>query len=341
MTKVTRMVMQGRTARWTRAAARVALWGLVVGIGGAGWAQLVPPGFDAASFARFGVGTRALGMAGAYVSVAEGAVAGYWNPAGLARMPNLEIEGMYTNWLGADIHFQYITVGGVPPAGEERLRVRLGEQYLVFGVTWMSVQIADIPWSEDDVVGVFDAWSHQGLVSLAFPISAAQGLDGGLNVKLYHDSILEGKSFGVGLDLGLLLRSEIGGVPVQVGLSSTDVGGSQIQWYGTTGEPVNHVPWIARAGASAQFQLWEARLLGAASYEWGMDRPRFERLRVGVEIAMAWLGLRLGWDQPLAGDPGRWTVGLGISIGEWGTVEYALLPGKLGDSHLVALRLNL
>lgn len=336
------MTFGGNMHRWMLAAARGALsLALVLGSGWAGRAQLVPPGFDAASFARFGLGTRALGMAGAYVSVAEGAVTGYWNPAGLARMADLEVEGMYTNWLSADIHFQYVTVAGVPPLGEERLQLRLGEQYLVFGATWMSVRIADIPWAEDDVVGMFDAWSHQAMISLAFPISERRGLDGGLNVKFYHDSILEGRSFGLGFDFGLLLRSEIGGVPVRFGLCSTDVGGSRIQWYGTTGEPVNHVPWIVRAGVATQFQVWEARLLCTGSYEWGADRPRFERLRAGIEIAMAWLALRGGWDQPLAGDPSRWTVGLGISLGDWGVVEYALLPGKLGDSHLVALRLNL
>jgi len=33
----------------------------------AAWAQ-VPPGYDAASFARIGVGVRALGMAGAFTA---------------------------------------------------------------------------------------------------------------------------------------------------------------------------------------------------------------------------------------------------------------------------------
>lgn len=316
----------------------------ILAAAGTGWnglGQVVPPGFDAASFARFGLGTRALGMAGAYVPVAEGAMAGYWNPAGLAMMTDLQVEGMYANWLGADIHFQYVSAAGHPQIGEDRLSLRLGEQRLTLGVTWMSVRIADIPWSEDDVVGTFDAWSHQVMLSLGFQVSEANGVNAGLSVKFYHDSILEGRSFGLGVDLGLLWRTEVRGVPVRFGLCTTDAGGSRVKWYGTTGEPVNHVPWIVRAGAAAEFQVREARVLCAAGYEWGADRPRFERLRVGVEIAVAWFALRGGWDQPLADDPGRWTVGLGIALGDWGMVEYALLPGKLGDTNLIALRLTL
>lgn len=302
--------------------------------------QGVPPGFDAGSFTRLGFGGRALGMGGAYVAVAEGTIAGYWNPAGLARLAQLQVEGLYTDWLGAGIFLQYLTVGGAPPIGENRWALRIGGRALTFGLTWASVRVADIPWDEDGVQSTFDAWSHLWLASVAVPVSEDHGLDLGASVKVYHDRILEGSSFGMGVDVGLLWRTAVREIPVSLGVCAVDLGGSQIQWFGTTGEPVNHVPWLMRGGASATFPIWEAVLLCTASYEWGVDRPRFERARVGIEARLAMVSVRAGWEQPFNEDPGRWTAGAGVSILEWGAVEYAFIPGRLGDSHLVALRLK-
>ncbi len=299
-----------------------------------------PPGFDAASFARLGVGPRALGMAGAYVAIAEGASAGYWNPAGLAAILDFQSEGMYTNWLGADIHYQYISLAGYPPLAEERPALQLDDKRILFGLTWLSVRVAGIPWWEEETgaVGTFDAWSHLVLVSVAIPLAQTPSLAIGANVKLYHDRILEGQSLGVGFDLGLLWLTNAGRVPVRLGLCTTDLGGTVIRWRGTVGETSNYVPWIVHVGGAVE--LWEQRLLFGATYEWSLNRPRFERLRVGGEVSLGLLCLRAGWDQPLAGEPGRLSVGVGIMPWPEMVFDYAFLPGGLGVTHLVSLNLT-
>jgi len=311
-----------------------------------GWAQ-VPPGYDAASFARIGVGVRAMGLGGAYVAIAEGPSAAYWNPAGLAELTSFQAEAMYTDWLRAGVFLQYVGVAGYIPLGEERPTLRIGQYPLTFGLNWFSVSIPDIPWVEETgEVGTFTAWSHLFLFSTALPLR--EDLSFGTNVKVFHDRILEGYSLGISLDVGLLLRGEVRGVPFQAGIATYDIGGPAIQWFETTGEPVVYLPWLVRLGGA--IKLWEGQVLACASLEWALNRPRFERARLGVEVQAAWLALRFGWDQPLwkeplpqggeALAPGNWSVGAGIRAFPWLSLDYAFIPGRLGDSHLLAISLS-
>jgi len=335
---------------------RILLATVLLGVGWIsvfGLAQQVPPGYDAASFARLGAGIRALGMGGAYVAVAEGPIGGYWNPAGLATISGFQMEGMYTNWLQADIHYQYISLGGYPPIGDQRPTFHLGEYPVTLGLSWLSVGVMGIPWwDEQGNYGTFDAWSHLFVLSAAFQIVQMESLSVGGSLKVYHDRILEGQSWGLGFDLGAIWSTEVRGVPVRIGVCTTDLGGTTVKWYGTPGEVTNYVPWLMRIGVAADFPVWEGHFLFALSYEWGLNRPRFERARVGGEIRFGWFALRAGLDQPLwqepnsaAGGqetlaPGRWSLGAGLAPLDWVTLEYAFLPGKLGDSHLVALRIS-
>ena len=48
--------------------------------------RLTNRGTTAASFLEVGIGARSMGMGGAYVAVAQDAIAMYWNPAGLSRI---------------------------------------------------------------------------------------------------------------------------------------------------------------------------------------------------------------------------------------------------------------
>lgn len=303
-----------------------------------GAAQGVPPGVDAASFSRIGIGGWPLAVGGAYVALADGPTAGYWNPAGLAFLSNFAVEGMYTNWLGAGIHYQHVGVAGSPPSGEGWPTLRIDGTSLTFALNWLSVVVPDIPWVEEGgEAGFFTAWSHLFLLSAGWPL--ADGLALGATVKIYHDRILEGTSLGVGADLGLLWKTELAGRPLCLGLVTTDLGSSRIQWYGTTGEPVNYVPWLVKAGAA--LFLWEDWFILSATAERGLDRPRLERVRLGAGLQLDALSIGAGWNQPLYGEPGRWSVGLRAQPLPWLALEYAFLPSPLGDTHWLALRLLL
>jgi len=191
-------------------------------------------GYDAASFARIGVGVRALGMAGAFTAVAEGPMAAYWNPAGLATLPTFSAEGMYTNWMSAGIPYQYLILAGYPPLREGRPALLWQGEPVVFGLGLVSVVVPDIPWIEESgETGVFTALSNLFLLSFGLSLPNPSGLSLGASLKIYHDRILEGTSFGLGLDLGFLWRGEVAGIPVSLGIVTTDVGETKIRWYGT------------------------------------------------------------------------------------------------------------
>lgn len=64
-------------------------------------------GVSGASFLQLGAGARALGMGEAFGSVAEGAEAIYWNPAGLAQLPRPELAYARTELMHGRSHHDF------------------------------------------------------------------------------------------------------------------------------------------------------------------------------------------------------------------------------------------
>lgn len=56
------------------------------------------PGSTSAQFLKIGISARAIGMGEAYTAVAEGADAFFYNPAGLARIPSVDIYASHSTW---------------------------------------------------------------------------------------------------------------------------------------------------------------------------------------------------------------------------------------------------
>ena len=63
-------------------------------------------GTTAAKFLHMNVGSRAVGMGGAFTSIANDATAMYWNPAGLGFHKVKEVFFNHSNWI-ADISYDY------------------------------------------------------------------------------------------------------------------------------------------------------------------------------------------------------------------------------------------
>lgn len=71
-------------------------------------------GTTAASFLEIPVGAKAIGMGGAYVSLANDASSLFWNPAGITSVEKYEVLFSHTNWI-AETSFDY--AGLVIPLG--------------------------------------------------------------------------------------------------------------------------------------------------------------------------------------------------------------------------------
>ena len=71
----------------------------------------------AGEFLSAGVGSRALGMGGAFVAVANDVTAGYWNPAGLVDSPGLQFQFMHAKQFMSSIQYDYL--GASKPMDEK------------------------------------------------------------------------------------------------------------------------------------------------------------------------------------------------------------------------------
>ncbi len=81
--------------RLTPVAAVLAVMGLLCASARPAWALSAPQtGGQPGEFLQFGVGARALAMAGAFYAISDDATAAYWNPAGLAQLQRKQFTTM-------------------------------------------------------------------------------------------------------------------------------------------------------------------------------------------------------------------------------------------------------
>jgi hypothetical protein len=86
-------------------------------------------GRTAADFLLIGIGARPAGMGGAYTAVAEGALAAYWNPAGLTNVEEGEVVLGHYSWI-QDITLEH---GTVAYNVNDRAKAALSVTYLDYG----------------------------------------------------------------------------------------------------------------------------------------------------------------------------------------------------------------
>src|SRR5436190_7585629 len=61
-------------------------------------------GASGSVFTKIWVGARASGMAGAYTAMTDDISSLYWNPAGISRLPGVNVGASYTRWFGDIAH---------------------------------------------------------------------------------------------------------------------------------------------------------------------------------------------------------------------------------------------
>jgi hypothetical protein len=221
-------------------------------------AGAVPAGAEVAKFSaeflKIGVGARALGMGGAFVSIADDATATYWNPAGLVQLESREAMGMHASQFGGVVGHDVL--GVVAP-----LKSASGRSAL--GLTLIRLAVDDIKITKDAKVGedangnpIIDPnrVEEKSAYDLALLLSYARTLgdtwSAGANVKLIRQSLAgEGASFGVGADLGLRYQP----MPnLAFGLRLADITTTQLYW--DTGRRETVAPTVA-LGAHATREI--------------------------------------------------------------------------------------
>jgi hypothetical protein len=150
-------------------------------------------GTTAASFLEIEVGSRAIGMGGAFVAVADDASAIYWNPAGLSRLEKSELTFTHTEWL-IDINFDF--TGGILSLGSN-------------GIVGLSITALSMPDMEVRTVEEPEGTGERFSVgSMALGLTYARNLTDrfsiGFNTKYIQEKIWHMTATSFAVDFGTL-----------------------------------------------------------------------------------------------------------------------------------------
>lgn len=320
-------------------------------------------GINPAAFLDIGVGARALGMGGAFVSVSDDATASYWNPAGLGLIDNIQSSLMLqkladAKWPGIeDIAPSHQFFNIVFPLNKTKLldKGSLGLSVVLF-------KINDIPHtyidSNGDLYrGSFNDTESAYYFSFGYPVYKKELLLGG-SIKLISQSFsgIQGASaFGWDVDAGMLLL-----LTPRLNLGFLLSKGAELKW--ESGYVDKDSP-NSKIGISYNYGFMKKmNILGACDFiqkknvplmaslgfelsflpEYSKDKNRLGKasLRAGVEKLT--VENRHGYLRELNSDI-NWNAGGGMKIGVYGfdiQLDYSFNFQKIGSKHIVSIILG-
>lgn len=271
----------------------------------------------AGAFLELGVGARPLGMGSAYVAVAEGPEAGYWNPAGLASGKGTTLGFMHSERFAGLVRNDFLGASFSRKGwGAGTSLIRTG----VEGIKFTALRdTTDTLSSENRPYVIREVGSGDYVLLLSSALSSGRLALGG-SFKLVHRRLWEHTAWGAGLDLGVLYAW--GGF--RAGVCLHDVYGTPVFW--DSGSKDTIVP-------SLDVGLYYRRDLLGGSFCLSTSYSR--KLKAGLEYVYSkGLALRFGWDGT------GLTTGAGISF-RWFRVDYAFLANRsLGGTHRISLQVN-
>ena len=318
-----------------------------------------------ADFLAGGVGARALGMGGAYVSHANDVTAGYWNVAGLNAIAIPEGAYMHAERFDGAVSFDYAAV-----AFPLSSRSTVGVSFVRSAVD----DIANTLDAFDPATGLPrpDAASYVEYFSAAdnaLFLSYARGVTDALAVGATAKVVRRGigsfaSAWGYSLDVGA--QYQIG--RVRVGANLQDVTGmlqswsideAQFEQLDAASRPVGLteiVLPVARLGASTQIPFGENfGITAAADLDLGFDGQRANVLNAGDLTFRPRIGGELLYRDALAFRAGiadlttnaefgtqiTPAVGMGLKLGalnvDYSFGDFGGLSSELGYSHRVSV----
>lgn len=146
-------------------------------------------GETAADFLLISVGARAAGMGGAYSSIAEGAQANYWNPAGLPFVDKGEVIFGHYDWL-QDISMEH---GAIAYKLNEKTSLGFSVTYLNYGV---------IEGFDDAGISTGELSAYDLAISASVGKKVMDNLSFGLTGKLINQKLDDITGTGFALDFG-------------------------------------------------------------------------------------------------------------------------------------------
>lgn len=307
----------------------------------------------AAEFLRIGVGSRALGMGGAFVAIADDGTASYWNPAGLGNLNKHQFLFSHVQMFDNLAHHNFAS-----------LSFKVGSD-IGLGISWIRLAVDDIPRYSELKGTRYDRFMNPDLRSTGRPegyfgdiedalfLSFGKGFDfdlalgGGLMPTLIPARLSVGVSYkyisqildtaagkGQGIDIGIKLSfmglTSDENLPQRnfsFGINLQDISGTTLLW-NTANHTKDQLPLNLLVGMSYSERLpW---LNSQIMFSLGRDNSYESSNHLGGEINIRdVLSLRVGIQNK------DFTAGAGLKI-FWFRMDYAFVSYDLGNSHRIS-----
>lgn len=305
----------------------------------------------AGEFISLGVGGRALGLGGAYVALANDVTAGYWNPAGLARINYPQIALMHDEQFGSLVNHDYgavaFPVGASTSIGISLIRLGVDDipdtrnagVDINGNLTYDPAQFSRI---DPNRVTYFNAADYA--LYFSYARRSSDEFTYGANVKLIRRDMGDASATGIGFDLGLWYR------PFErmvVGANVQDITTTFLAWSTGRNELISPTMKLGTAyfidllgGRFAPALDVDVRFEGRTSASTAAVGPVSFDLHGGLEYLFKDLiAIRAGYS-----DVKQLTMGIGVHFPKL-NIDYSLAKfdaaDQLGNTHRISLMFTL
>jgi hypothetical protein len=303
-------------------------------------------------FLSIGAGGRASGMGSASVAVVNDVTAGYWNPAGLARINYPQFSLMHEEHFGNLVNYNYGAVA--IPYGKD----------MSFGLSIIRLSVDGIPDTRNALYdangdGILDIHSDRldysritefNNTDWAFLLSFAKrqtdNFYWGANVKIIRRDIAEFSAMGIGFDVGAYYT------PMEnlfLGASIQDITTTLVAW--STGRNELITP-TAKVGAAYAISVLGGNIMPAVDFDIRFEnRKSASTFAVGPVSFDAHTGFEYKYKNAFAvragySDVKQFTVGAGVFLPKL-TIDYSFArftqseTERLPDTHRISIMLTL
>ncbi len=204
-------------------------------------------GTSGAQFLKIGAGSRAAGMAEAYVAVADDVYSGYYNPAGLTRMTAPEFAGQHVSYF-QDTNYEFVSFA-FPFERQRSSPAKVGQKEFsrqALSLSIYNLSVNDIERRTQDTIvaaGLFDSSDRAYAVSYARRLMEDFSVGG--TVKYIRKEIDTVSADAVAFDFGAQYQPPLPDRPLDIGIAVRNFGSELKYEQGSDPLPLGYVFGLA------------------------------------------------------------------------------------------------
>ena len=166
-------------------------------------------GTTAAEFLTIPVGTKAMGMGGAFTAVADDITAAFYNPGSLSRIEGNQFLTTYSDWL---VGSKYSWIGlGIKVSNDD----------------YIALSVTSLNYGEEEVTtisspdGTGEMWDASDIaLSLSYSRNLTDRFSIGGSVKYIQQRIWNESASAFAADIGLLYKTQVEGLNIGMSISN-------------------------------------------------------------------------------------------------------------------------